>query len=85
MAGSLGFLISLNIDSRGKIVKSKQVGDSNPRPEKVSKMPSKEQLKFLRSFEQTIHLIKTGIIHGVQLRFNEKPGQTVANAKEVSK
>ncbi len=56
-----------------------------PRPREVSKTPSKDQLKFLRSFERTIHLIKTGVIHGVQLRFNEKPGQTVANANEVSK
>ncbi|MBA7563208.1 hypothetical protein ES708_04861 [subsurface metagenome] len=48
-------------------------------------MPGKSDLEFLHRFQKVFDLVRSGKIKGVQLRLDEKPGQTIAKRKEVRK
>ena len=48
-------------------------------------MPGKDELEFLHKFEKVRNLVRAGKIKGIQLRLDEKPGQTIANRKGVNR
>jgi len=48
-------------------------------------MPGKADPNFIHRFQKAFNLVRSGVIKGIQLRLDEKPGQTIANRKEIRK